>query len=155
MKHINSGIALLSIDGAAAFEQFAPGDGIVKLGLFQKRQDPHGITGAAPMIPEGVAVIQTLVNGGRKPVVYVMIIVQSQTDLLEVVFAGGPAGRFASLLHRRQQQSHKYRDNRDNHEEFNQREARPGMGGELGHGNSFKNMNMHYSAQESTTHSER
>jgi catechol 2,3-dioxygenase-like lactoylglutathione lyase family enzyme len=58
----------------------------------------------------------------RKRVVDVVVVVQGQTHLLEVVAALGPAGRLPRLLHRRQQQGDQDRDDRDHHQQFDQRE---------------------------------
>jgi hypothetical protein len=47
--------------------------------------------------------------------------------LLEVVQALTAAGRFSRRLDRRQQQGHQDADNRDHHEQFDQRETAPGV----------------------------
>jgi hypothetical protein len=48
--------------------------------------------------------------------------VDRQSNLLEIVFALGAAGRLAGLLHRGQQQRHQNANDRDHHQQFNQRE---------------------------------
>jgi hypothetical protein len=49
--------------------------------------------------------------------------VQCQAKLLELIFALGSPCRFARLLHRRKQNGNQYRNNRDDHEQFNQGES--------------------------------
>ena len=53
----------------------------------------------------------------------IMKIVQCQDNLLEIVPALGSSGRFAGLLNRRKEQRDKNGDNRDDHQQFNQRES--------------------------------
>ena len=48
---------------------------------------------------------------------------QPQAELLEIVAAPGPAGRFANFLHRGQQQADQDGNDRDHHQQFDQREA--------------------------------
>jgi hypothetical protein len=61
----------------------------------------------------------------RHAIVHVVVIVSGQTQLLQVVFALGTTSGFASLLDGRQQQRHKNRDDRDHHQQFDQRETTP------------------------------
>jgi hypothetical protein len=49
--------------------------------------------------------------------------VQRDADLLQVVFTRRPAGCFPGLLHRRQQLGDQDGDNRDHHQQLNQRET--------------------------------
>jgi hypothetical protein len=53
----------------------------------------------------------------------IVIVVQGNSDLFEIVFALGPSSCLASLLHCGQQQSNQNGNNRDNDEQFDQREA--------------------------------
>ena len=53
-----------------------------------------------------------------------MVVVQGQADLLEIIQATRPVGGFAHLLNRRQQETDKDSDDRDHHQQFDQREAR-------------------------------
>src|SRR5207245_1417932 len=50
---------------------------------------------------------------GRKDAVCIVIVVQGDSDLLQVVPALGPASRLASLLHGWQQQRNQYGNNGD------------------------------------------
>ena len=65
---------------------------------------PHRIDGEAPEL--------------------VLVIVQGQADLLEVVDALDPPRRLAGRLDGRQQQGDQDRDDRDHHQQFDQREGR-------------------------------
>jgi hypothetical protein len=56
-----------------------------------------------------------------------MVIVERQTDLLEVVAALHSPGRLARRLHGRQQHRDQDADDRDDHEELNQRKAAIGI----------------------------
>ncbi len=56
----------------------------------------------------------------------VMVIVQGQSELLEVVLALRAAGRLASLLNGRQEQCDQDGDNRDHNQSLNEREAATG-----------------------------
>ncbi len=49
---------------------------------------------------------------------------QGQPDLLEVILALGPAGRFPGLLDRWQEERNQDRDDRDYDEELNQRKTK-------------------------------
>ena len=53
-----------------------------------------------------------------------MVVVERQPDLLQVVGAVQAAGGFAGRLHRRQQQPDQNADDRDDHEQFDQRECK-------------------------------
>ena len=55
----------------------------------------------------------------RSNPVCVQVVVQSSAQLLQVVFAGGAASSFASLLNSWQQQSDKNRNDRDDYQQFN------------------------------------
>jgi hypothetical protein len=52
--------------------------------------------------------------------------VQCNPQLLQLVFALRPTGRLSSLLDGREQQGHEYGDDRDDHQQFNERKRRPG-----------------------------
>ena len=52
-----------------------------------------------------------------------LIVVQSESDLLEVVLALSPTRRLASLLHSGQQQCDQHGDNRDHDEQLDEGEA--------------------------------
>jgi hypothetical protein len=52
-----------------------------------------------------------------------MIVVHSQTNLLEIVFALSTTSGLASLLNRRKQKRDQNGDDRDNHQKFDQRET--------------------------------
>src|SRR5690348_7310157 len=51
------------------------------------------------------------------------MVVDAQTDLLEVVLTTHAAGRLARLLHRREQERHEHTDDCNDHEELHEREA--------------------------------
>ena len=53
----------------------------------------------------------------------VMVVVQSQTNLLQIVLALRPASRLTSLLNSRQQQRHQNGNDRDHHQQLNQRKT--------------------------------
>jgi len=55
--------------------------------------------------------------------VCVMVIVQRQPDLLQVVLALCASSGFASLLNRWQQQGYQNGDDRNHHQQFNQRKS--------------------------------
>jgi len=61
----------------------------------------------------------------RQDPVGVVIVMQRQADLLEVVRTSRPARRFPRRLHRREQQCGQNADNRDHHQQLDQRERRP------------------------------
>src|SRR6185369_8472932 len=61
----------------------------------------------------------------RQMVVRVVIVVQSETEVMQVVFALRPPGRLAGLLHCREQERNQNRNDGDDDEEFDQREPRP------------------------------
>ena len=52
-----------------------------------------------------------------------MVVVQGQADLLEVVAALAAPRRLAGGLHGRQQQGDQHRDDRDDHQKFDQSES--------------------------------
>ena len=52
-----------------------------------------------------------------------LVVVQGEADLLEVVDALGTPGRLARRLHGGQQQGDQHGDDRDDHQQFDQREA--------------------------------
>ena len=52
-----------------------------------------------------------------------MVAVQRQPLLPEIVAAGDPPTRLPRTLHGRQQQSDERRDDRDHHEQFDERES--------------------------------
>jgi hypothetical protein len=54
-----------------------------------------------------------------------MVVVQRNPHLLEVVLALCPPRRFTRLLHGRQQQSDQDRDDRNDHQQFDQSKAAP------------------------------
>ncbi len=53
----------------------------------------------------------------------IQVVVQRQAELFQVVFALSAAGGFPRLLHCGQEQGNQDRDNRDDHEQLNQRKA--------------------------------
>ena len=62
----------------------------------------------------------------------VVVVLKRQPELLEVVLALHPPGRFAGSLHRRQEQCHQDADDGDDDEQLNQRKPtakRTGRGG--------------------------
>ena len=78
-----------------------------------------------------------------------MAIVQCQANLLEVVGAGHAIGRVAHFLHGRDQQANQNRDDRNNYEQFDQRETTlitPGE--EAAHANSFGRIDLKDGKQE-------
>jgi hypothetical protein len=52
-----------------------------------------------------------------------MVVVQRQANLLEIVLALGPAGRFASLLNCRQQQGDEYGNDGDDNQQLDERKT--------------------------------
>ena len=64
----------------------------------------------------------------RETVVCVEVIVQRETDLFEVIFALGSPSGLTGLLHGRQQQGHQDGDDRDDDQQLDERETRPGSG---------------------------
>ena len=52
-----------------------------------------------------------------------MVVVQRQTHLFHIVLALSSASGFASLLYRWEQQSNQYGDDRNHHQEFDQRKC--------------------------------
>ena len=52
-----------------------------------------------------------------------MVVVRGDAQLLEVVLALDPGGRFADLLYRGQQQADQDGDDGDDHQQLDQREA--------------------------------
>jgi hypothetical protein len=54
-----------------------------------------------------------------------MVIVQGETELLEVIAALHAAGSLPSALHRWQKQSNQDADNRYDHQQFHQGKSRP------------------------------
>jgi hypothetical protein len=51
------------------------------------------------------------------------MVLKRQSNLTDVVRTGHPAGRLSGRLDRRQQQSNKNPDDRDDHEQFDKRKA--------------------------------
>ena len=58
-----------------------------------------------------------------KAVVDVVVIVECQSELLQVILALRTASCLASLLHCWQQQGHKNGDDRNHHQKFDQRKS--------------------------------
>src|SRR5438105_2412497 len=54
-----------------------------------------------------------------------MIVVGPDAQLLEVVLAAHTVSRFANFLHGRQEQADEHRDDRNDHQQFDQGESRP------------------------------
>ena len=61
----------------------------------------------------------------RQCVAAALVVEDPQADLLEVVLALRRAGRFACGLHRREKQRDQNADDRDDHQQFNEREPAP------------------------------
>jgi hypothetical protein len=59
----------------------------------------------------------------RQVIVRVVVIVQSQTNLFQIVAALHPVGCFPDLLHSREQESDQDRNNRDDDKELDQGET--------------------------------
>ena len=55
-----------------------------------------------------------------------VVVVQSETDLLEVVRALGATGGLAGRLHRRKQERDEHGNDGDDHQQLDQREAATG-----------------------------
>jgi len=70
---------------------------------------------------------------GRQLVVGGVVIVNTKPNLLEIVTTAHSSSRFASCLHRRQQQSDHDTDDRNDHQQFDKREACPGIRSETYH----------------------
>src|SRR5262249_20535291 len=64
----------------------------------------------------------TLVAGREAPVA-TLVVVQGEADLLQVVHALGPPGRFPGRLHRREQQGDEDGDDGDDDQQLNEGEA--------------------------------
>ena len=64
-------------------------------------------------------------RAGGEHLVRHFVVLQRQADLHEVVLALHPAGRFAGLLHRREQQGDQNGDDRNHDQQLNQGEAAP------------------------------
>src|SRR5262249_13844872 len=62
-------------------------------------------------------------RSGRHLPVCVVVVVKRQADLLQVVAALGPGGRFADLLDGGEEQSDQDRDDRDHHQQLDERET--------------------------------
>ena len=73
--------------------------------------------------PTAVAGSGLITPPERERAVGVVVVVQGQADLLEVVDALGAAGGLAGRLHGRQQQADQDGDDRDHHQQLDQREA--------------------------------
>ena len=63
------------------------------------------------------------VHGIREHVEHIVIVVQSQANLLQIVFALGPSRSLTGLLDRREKQSNQNRDDRDHDQQFDQRKG--------------------------------
>lgn len=89
---------------------------VVQRGLVHKRQNP-GIPrqSPSPCRRGDVAV--------GKELVIVVVIVEGQAHLLQIVLALGAAGRFPRLLDCGQEQSDQDRDDRNDHQQLNQRKS--------------------------------
>ena len=61
----------------------------------------------------------------REQIIGIHVIVDRQADLLQVVGALGPPRRFACGLHRRQEQGDQDCDDRDHHQQLDERESGP------------------------------
>jgi hypothetical protein len=61
----------------------------------------------------------------RHAVVDIVVVMGGETQLFEVVFALSAAGGFAGLLNGWEEQSDEDRDDRDHHEQFDERETTP------------------------------
>ncbi len=55
----------------------------------------------------------------------VVVVVKRQPQLLQMILALCPASRFTSLLNGREQEGDEDRDDRDHHQQFNERERTP------------------------------
>jgi hypothetical protein len=55
----------------------------------------------------------------------VVVLHHPQANLVQMTQAVHPPSRFTRPLHRRQQQTDEHRDQRDHHQELDQRESRP------------------------------
>lgn len=87
---------------------------IVKCFLLGKRQDRH--------LPTDMR-MRPVVAAGRHRAVHVMVVMDRQSILLQVVRAAAAAGSFASRLNRRQEQGDQHSDDRNDHQELNEREG--------------------------------
>ena len=100
-------------------------DQILKIGLIQIRKQ-SGLR--SPLAVAGTGKSQAKSRG--KHAVTIVVIVQCKPDLLEIVLALNATSRLARLLDGRQQQGDQHRDDRDDHQQFDQRKsdtARLGM----------------------------
>src|SRR5262249_17948355 len=62
------------------------------------------------------------IRGGKRPQ-SVVVVVDGQAQLLEVVLTADAVGRFAYLLHRREQQPDQEANDSDDHQQLDQRES--------------------------------
>jgi hypothetical protein len=60
---------------------------------------------------------------GREHVESALVVVKSEANLLEIIFALSSAGSFPRLLNGRQQQCHQNCNDGDHHQQLNQRKA--------------------------------
>jgi len=77
-----------------------------------------------PGIDIGITAVDgTVVSGERQPAAGPVEIEKRDPDLFQVVRARVPPGGLAGALHGRQQEADQDRDDRDHHQEFDEREA--------------------------------
>src|SRR5690606_24823647 len=104
-------------------------DLVVERSLVDIRQKHGEHAVAAPLAAPPVggdadgSVSLSAVRELRQNAVRVVVVVHCQADLLQVVAALGAAGGLSCLLDGRQQQRNQDRDDRDHHEQFNQRRS--------------------------------
>ena len=100
---------------------------LIELVAFQERLllDVRQNSRDPGVLPHAAGRVGNLVVRGREHAERVVMVVQGQAELLEVVGALHPAGRLARRLHRGQQQRDQDADDRDHHQQLDQRKRRP------------------------------
>ena len=102
-------------------------EGLVDIGLFKLWED-EGAPGVDADFGSGVAVGNWRDIAGGEGIEDVVVVVESDADLFEVIFALGASGGFAGLLYGREQESDEDRDDGDDDEEFDECEAASARG---------------------------
>jgi hypothetical protein len=99
---------------------------ILLLDIGQEQRGPHGKAVRLGDVRESLSDRQRSFahRGGHQGERNIVVIVNAQTDLLQIAFAAHAAGRFAGLLHCRQQERDEDADDRNHHQQLDQCKAR-------------------------------
>jgi hypothetical protein len=99
---------------------------IVQRSAVNVRQEICGPRPAAAAVAVGAGreVGRSMLMPDRKDVERIVVVVQGEAELVQVVLALRPAGGLARLLNRRQQQRDQDGDDRNHHQQLDQRKAR-------------------------------